>query len=269
MRIGWIGLGAIGTNMVRRARGAGHEVIAFARGEGLEAALAMGATASNDYRAVASGCDILALCLFSDAQVRSALFDEGTLAAMESGSVVVIHTTGSPALAREIGERAPEGVAVVDATFSGSPDTVLAGDLTVMIGGHQEAVERARPLIASYAKTIHHVGPLGNGQMAKLLNNLLFATNLRHAAALLGMAEAQGFPAADMVPILKGCSGDSFALGLFAQGGPGEMLRRSWPFVSKDVATVAAGAAEAGLDLAIFQPVMEFFANGPIVPPRQ
>jgi 3-hydroxyisobutyrate dehydrogenase-like beta-hydroxyacid dehydrogenase len=249
--------------MVHRALGAGHEMTVFARGKGLDEIIAAGARGFANYRTVAADCEILALCLFSDAQVRSVLFEEGALAAMQPSSILAIHTTGSPALAREIGERAPAGVAVIDATFSGGPHTVLAGELTAMVGGDPDAVKRARPLIASYARAIHSVGPLGNGQMVKLLNNLLFATNLRNTAALLEIAEAQGFAVADMVPILKGCSGDSFALNLFARGGPGETLARSWPFVSKDVATVAAGAAEAGLDLATFAPIIDFFAKTP------
>ncbi|MCE7797371.1 NAD(P)-dependent oxidoreductase [Sphingobium sufflavum] len=265
MRIGWIGLGAIGANMVLRALGAGLDMTVFARGAGLDAVRAAGAASVADHGALATASDILALCLFDDAQVRSVLFDDGALAAMVPGSILAIHTTGSPDLAREIGARAPAGVMVIDATFSGGPHTVLAGDLTAMVGGEADAVERARPLIASYASRIHHVGPLGHGQTIKLLNNLLFATNLKNAAALLEVAEGQGFAIADIVPILTGCSGDSYALNLFRSGVPVDAaLARSWPFVSKDVATVAASAAGAGIDLAAFAPTLAFFGkDGP------
>lgn len=264
MRIGWIGLGAIGTNMVLRALSAGHNVTVFSRGKGLEAVVAAGAASCNDYRALASQSDILVICLFDDAQVRSVLFSNHALEAMPPGSILAIHTTGSPDLAREIGAKAPAGVSVVDATFSGGPHTVLAGELTAMIGGEANAVERVTPLIASYANTIHHVGPLGHGQTIKLLNNLLFATNLRNAAAILDMAQSQGFAIADAVPILAGCSGDGYALNLFRSGVPvNAALARSWAFVSKDVATVAKSASDAGIDIATFAPTVAFFDGQP------
>ncbi|MFT3968513.1 MAG: NAD(P)-binding domain-containing protein, partial [Sphingobium sp.] len=148
MRIGWIGLGAIGTNMVRRALGAGHRLTVFARGKGLEEVIAEGAWTSGDYRALAAQSDVLAICLFNDIQVRSVLFEEGALASMRPGSVLAIHTTGSPGLAREIGALAPEGVEVMDATFSGGPHTVLAGELTAMVGGTAEAPQR-KPVMES------------------------------------------------------------------------------------------------------------------------
>lgn len=262
MRIGWIGLGAIGTNMVLRAMGQRQDVMVFFRGKGLNAVIAAGAATCDNYRALAAQSDILTLCLFDDAQVRSVLFDDGALAAMTPGSILAIHTTGSPDLAREVGEKAPAGVFVIDAAFSGGPHAVLAGELTAMIGGEASAVERVRPLIASYAHRIHHVGPLGHGQTIKLLNNLLFATNLKNAAALLEIAEGQGFTIADIVPILSACSGDSYALNLFRSGIPiDQALARSWAFVSKDVATVAASAKDAGLDLGSFAPTLDFFAK--------
>lgn len=262
MRIGWIGLGAIGTNMVLRALGAQNAVTVFARGKGLEAVLAAGAIRCDDYRTLARQSDILVLCLFDDAQLRSVLFDDLVLSTMPSGSVLVIHTTGSPDLAREIGASAPTGVSVVDATFSGGPHTVLAGELTAMIGGAADAVKQVTPLITSYASTIHHVGPLGHGQTIKLLNNLLFATNLKNAAALLELAETQGFAIADAVPILTGCSGDSYALNLFRSGVPIDAaLARSWAFVSKDVATVAKSASDTGIDIGAFAPTIDFFGK--------
>ncbi len=96
----------------------------------------------------------------------------------------------------------------------------------------------------------------------KPLNNLLFATNLKNAAAMLEIAEAQGFAIADAVPILTGCSGDSYALNLFRSGVPVDAaLARSWAFVSKDVATVAKSAADAGIAIDTFAPTIAFFTG--------
>jgi 3-hydroxyisobutyrate dehydrogenase-like beta-hydroxyacid dehydrogenase len=154
-------------------------------------------------------------------------------------------------------------VEVLDATFSGGPADVAAGRLTVMAGGSAQALETARPALAAYAGQIHHVGGLGLGQTLKLLNNLLFATNQMNAARMLQLAQAQGFDTAAVARVLQGCSGASFALGLFQRPAPlAAVLAGSRPYLEKDVATAAAAAADAGLDLAAFAATLEFFRPG-------
>lgn len=262
MQVGWIGLGAIGANMVLRACDAGHDITAFARGKGLSAVEAKGARLSDDYRALAAGSDIVVLCLFDDNQVRSVLFGEGALAAVRPGSILVNHTTGSPELAREICEKAPAGVAVLDATFSGGPDSVLAGELTVMVGGNAASVERVRPLLASYARAIFQFGSVGSGQTIKLLNNLLFATNLKNAAELLKIAASQGFDQSEVAKVIQSCSGGSSAMRSFCSGASLEAtLARIWPYVEKDVATVASSAASNGIDIGAFHETVAYFKD--------
>lgn len=260
MRIGWIGLGAIGTGMARRALAAGLAVTAYARGAGLAEIAAAGAATSDDYAALAAAADVLGICVFHDRQVREVLFDGGALAALRPGSVVALHTTGSPELAREIGARAPADVAVLDATFSGGPGEVAAGALTLMVGGEAAALERARPLLALYADRIHHVGPLGQGQTMKLLNNLLFAANLKHAADILRVADQQGLDTTACAAILQDCSGASFASARFRNAPVEPMLAAVRPYLEKDVATALASARDAGIDTAPFAAVAAFFA---------
>ena len=246
--------------MVTQALQAGHEVTVFARGQGLDTAKAAGATPCSDYKTLVTGCDVLGLCLFSDAQLRSVLLDEGALAAMRPGSILAIHTTGAPDVAREIGAKAPTDVAVLDATFSGGPANVLAGDLTLMIGGEANAIERARPLFQCYAKEMFHLGPLGHGQMMKLLNNLLFAANLRSAAELLKVAEAQGFVTQEVAKVIQACSGASYAMRSFQNNASvADALSRSRPYLEKDVATVASSAANMGIDIGAFAQTVEYF----------
>ncbi len=259
MRIGWIGLGGIGTQMVLRALGAGHEVTAYARGKGLAEVEAAGAIASADYAAVARDKDVVAFCLFSDAQMRDVLFDGGALAAMSPGTVIAIHTTGSPDLARELQQRAPVGVHVIDATFSGGPADTAAGALTLMIGGETEAIDRARPLLETYGNRIHHVGALGEGQVVKLLNNLLFAANLQNAAEILRMAEQQGIDTAAAACVFQDCSGGSYASALFKAAPIEAMLEVSRPYLAKDVKVALAGAMAAGMDVSPFRSTAAYF----------
>jgi 3-hydroxyisobutyrate dehydrogenase-like beta-hydroxyacid dehydrogenase len=247
MRIGWIGLGAIGTQMAKRVLAAGHSVTVYARGSGLAELEAAGAQVSQDYKALASGCDLLGLCLFSDAQVREVLFDEGTLAALPAGSILMNHTTGSPDLAREIAERAPAGADVLDATFSGGPREVEVGTLTVMTGGTAEVVESAAPVLQSYASSIHHVGEVGQAQRLKLLNNLLFATNVMNAAETLALAERHGFDASVVGKVLQECSAASFGLKLFDKPvPPSAVLAALRPYLAKDVGTAIESLNEGG-----------------------
>jgi 3-hydroxyisobutyrate dehydrogenase len=260
MRIGWVGLGGIGTNMVLQALKAGHEVVVYGRGKGLAEVQAAGASVASDYAAVAAQADALGLCVFSDAQLREVLFDGGALAALKPGAVVVIHTTGAPDQAREIAARAPQGVAVLDATFSGGPAQVLERALTLMVGGEAEALDRVRPLVETYAGKIHHVGELGRGQVIKLLNNLIFAANVQHAAEMLKLAEGQGFDSWQAARIIQDCSGASFAMGMFQAQAPAErMLAAVGPYLEKDVATAAASAASSGIDFAAFASTADYF----------
>ena len=260
MKVGWIGLGEIGAGMVVRALAAGHEVTAFARGAGLPKAQAAGALTSSDYKALAAASEVLGICVFSDAQLADVLFEQGALAALKPGAVLAIHTTGSPKLAQEIGARAPDGVGVLDATFSGGPAEVEKGDLTLMVGGSVEALERARPVLATYCARIHHVGGLGQGQTIKLLNNLLFSANLHLASEALRMAEQQGFKPWEAARIIQQCSGRSMAMGLFEREAPVEaMLGSVRPYMEKDVTTAAKSAAEAGFDLSAFASTVDFF----------
>jgi 3-hydroxyisobutyrate dehydrogenase-like beta-hydroxyacid dehydrogenase len=260
VRIGWIGLGMIGTQMARRLLAAGHSLSVYPRGSGLSEIVEAGAGQCPAYATLAANSEVLILCLFNDAQVRAVLLDGGALAALQPGSILAIHTTGSPALAREIAALAPAGVDILDATFSGGPGEAAAGTLTMMVGGEAAAVARAEPVFAAYASNIHAVGEVGNAQVLKLLNNLLFATNLMNAAQTLILAEHQGFDASTFARIGQTSSGASFALARFTDGSSVEqMLERVRPYLEKDVATAIEAADDLGLDMTAFERTAAFF----------
>ena len=263
MDIGWVGLGSIGTAMVMRLRASGQSVSVYPRGDGVAAVAAAGATRRDDYVALARGSDVLVVCVYTDTQVREVLFDAGALAALRPASTLVIHTTGAPALAREIGARAPAGVAVLDATFSGGTADIEAGRLTIMAGGEAAALDRALPVLQAYAREVHHVGPLGHGQTVKLLNNLLFATNLMNAVELLRLAGAvEGLEPSIVASVLQSCSGASYAMTLLRSAGALETtVRAARPYLEKDVATVVTTAHEAGLDISHFAGTADYFRS--------
>jgi len=262
LKIGWIGLGAIGTQMVLRLLAEGNALSVFPRGAGLTQVCEAGASAQADYAKLASGSDLLVACVYDDAQVRSVLLESGALAAMRPGSILAVHTTGSPALMRQLGALAPAGVQVIDATFSGGPADAGAGKLTLMVGGDEAALERVRGAFECYSTRIFHVGQLGHAQLVKLMNNLLLATNMMNAVQLLSMAEGLGFETTTVAQVIQASSGASFAMRLFERQPVGTMLEASRPYLVKDVAVALAAAEESGIDVGAFAATAAYFAAG-------
>jgi 3-hydroxyisobutyrate dehydrogenase len=261
MKVGWVGLGSIGAEMVKRLLGAGRAVTVYPRGGGLADVSARGAEQQADYARLARDSELLVLCVYDDDQVRNVLLENGALAAMLPGSVLALHTTGSPGLMRELGEKAPQGVQVLDVTFSGGPANVEAGDLTLMVGGDADTLEKTRDIFETYASRVYRVGSLGQGQVVKLMNNLLFATNLMNAVELLKIAENQDFETTNMAQIIQASSGASYAMRLFENQPVSRMLEAARHYLEKDVAVALAAAAEAGLDVSAFAATAAYFAK--------
>jgi 3-hydroxyisobutyrate dehydrogenase-like beta-hydroxyacid dehydrogenase len=171
------------------------------------------------------------------------------LAGLASGGIVAIHSTVHPDTCREVAEKAAaQGVSVVDAPVSGGGPAVEQGKLVVMVGGEDEVVERCRPVFATYADPIVHLGPLGGGQVTKILNNLLFTANLGSAISTLELGESLGLDGSRLAEVLNGGSATSKALGSIAVfGGTLEGLAPiAGALLQKDVrhaASLAAGAS--------------------------
>lgn len=251
MRIGWIGLGAMGLGMARCAARAGHEVVAHTRGRPEHQALvADGGRLSTDLDEVAAPAEILCVNLFNDDQVRSVLYDDGVLAKLRPGAILVVHTTGAPDLSRRLQADAPAGVEVVDGAFSGSPQQAAEGALTLMVGASDTAWPRVEALFSAYGEFVRRVGPLGAGMQLKLLNNLLFAAHVRLAADAYRIAIDEGLAATTVAEVLARSSGASRALALLgARPGAPDDLSTMRKYVEKDVETALRIAEAAGLDL--------------------
>jgi 3-hydroxyisobutyrate dehydrogenase-like beta-hydroxyacid dehydrogenase len=204
------------------------------------------------------------ICLFSDAQVQDlALGPNGILQAMRPGSVLVIHTTSSPSLARALAAAgARNGVAVVDAPVSGTAEDIAAGQVTVMLGGGEADVDRVRRVVAAYGDPVLHLGPLGSAQAVKLINNALFAAHVQLAGEAARIAAGFGADMATVAAAIQQSSGASYAMDVvLAMGSIERTTALAGPFLRKDIDTVSAVASELDIDLGELGHVL---AHGPL-----
>ena len=222
MRVGFIGLGSQGAPMARRIVEGGYELTLWARRPATHEPYAdTAAKTAGSPAELAAASDLVCLCVVGDDDVREVINGgEGVLAGLASGGIVAIHSTVHPDTCREIAKSAAEqGVSVIDAPVSGGARAVAEGCLLVMVGGEDEVVERCRPVFATYADPIVHLGPLGSGQVTKILNNLLFTANLGSAVSTLELGESLGIDRNRLGEVLTGGSATSKALGSIAAFG--------------------------------------------------
>ena len=254
MRVGFIGAGRMGRPMVDRLVAAGHEVRVLGRTEDQRAELET-AGAHPVATSAAAGRDaaVVCVCVFSDEQVRQVCLDSGLLEAMPPGSALVLHTTGSPRTAQAIADKAaPRGIGVVDSPVSGGPHDIAAGHVTLLVGGANEDVDRARPVLSAYGDPVLHVGPLGAGQGVKLVNNAVFAANIGLLAQAAKLAAEFGVEESVLLSALPHGSSASFALSAVARresvAAFAEAVRE---FLAKDVVLVRHVAADQGATLGV------------------
>jgi 3-hydroxyisobutyrate dehydrogenase-like beta-hydroxyacid dehydrogenase len=244
--------------MVRRLVEAGHQVHAVGRdAEKRDAVAELGAIAVPTAAEAVRDAEVTIVCVFTDDQVRE-LCPE-LIEAMHPGSVLVLHTTGSPSTAEALAQRgAARGVGVVDAPVSGGPHDIAAGTVTVFAGGDEDAVARARSVLECYADPVLHVGPIGSGQRVKLVNNTLFAAQIGLVAEGVRLGGQLGVDEATLLTALTHGSAGSRALsGIAATGSADAFIARVGEFIGKDVAVVRRTVAELGSDLRPFDDLLE------------
>lgn len=189
--VAFVGLGTMGYPMAGHLQKAGHEVCVFNRTKAKAEAWKeefQGKTADTP-RDAALGAQFVFLCVGNDDDVRSVVYGEnGVLAGMALGSILVDHTTTSAVLAREISEKCAEkGVSFVDAPVTGGESGAKQGSLSVLCGGDDLTVNLIRPIVSAYASSITRIGPVGHGQLAKMVNQICIA------GCVQGLAEALAF----------------------------------------------------------------------------
>jgi 3-hydroxyisobutyrate dehydrogenase-like beta-hydroxyacid dehydrogenase len=175
---------------------------------------------------------------------------------MAPGAVLVIHTTGSPRTAQAVAARCP-AIDVVDAPDSGGPHDIAGGTLTLFVGGSDDAVARARPVLEAYGDPILHVGRLGAGQAVKLVNNALFAAQIGLLRQAVALGDRFGVDEENLLSSITHGSGASRVGEFIAmRGSVAAFVDDTAEFIGKDVEVVRKIAAELGSDLGLLDDVI-------------
>ncbi len=210
-KVAFIGLGVMGFLMAGHLARAGHSVTVFNRtGSRARSWVAEhGGEPGETPATAAAGASIVFCCVGNDDDLRAVtLGDEGAFAGMSAGSVFVDHTTTSARVARELSSVAESsGIAYVDAPVSGGQAGAENGQLTVMMGGSEEAVARVGPVIECYARMQARLGDVGSGQLAKMVNQICLAGTIQGLAEGIHFAKRAGLdPGAVIEVISKGAA---------------------------------------------------------------
>lgn len=260
MRIALIGAGRMGGPILDRLIGAGYHVTVLLRrpekefpssSEGLESSTSLPETVSK--------ADVVICAVLSDAQVRSVcLGRDGAIAAMKPGAALIQHTTCDPGTLRLIEEEArARDVRVLDAALSGGPHDIALGRLTLWVAGDAKDLDELRPVLQTYASPIQFVGPLGNGQRIKLVNNALFVAHLALAVDAVRLTGELGLDESEALTALQMGSGASRALNVLGSSGSVDALAGGIErLMAKDMTSFRQAALSEGVELGLIGDVL-------------
>jgi len=255
MRIGFLGTGLMGAPMVRCLAGAGFALRVWNRSADKARALAQdGIGVAGAAADVADGADVVVCMVSSDAVCREVLLgDDGVLAAMAPGSVLIVMSSIAVATARDLAAAAADcGVGWLDAPVSGGVAGAEAGRLAIMVGGEEDVFARMGDVLAAMGRPVR-IGPVGTGALAKLANQMIVAGTIALIAEALVLAERGGADPLRVRDALAGGFADSIIFqrqglrmieGDFVPGGPAK-------YQIKDSGAALDLAGELGLDLPV------------------
>ncbi|MEZ5757788.1 MAG: NAD(P)-dependent oxidoreductase [Emcibacteraceae bacterium] len=207
MKLSFIGLGVMGYPMAGHLQKAGHDVCVYNRTtkKAENWTKKYGGNFAPTPREAVKGAEIVFVCVGNDDDVRSVIYGkDGALAGMAPETKLVDHTTTSAELARELGKACREkNIAFLDAPVSGGQAGAENGALTVMIGGEEEAFQKIDPIIKCYAKKSRLLGPIGSGQLAKMVNQICIAGVVQGLSEALNFAMKTGLNANDVVDVIS------------------------------------------------------------------
>ena len=252
--VGFIGLGIMGRGMARNLLKAGFDVRVWNRtASRMDELAAEGARPTKDPADLAAQCDLIFICVSDTPDVEAVIAGDnprGVLHGLRPGALVVDMSTISPHTTRALAAKlAEKGAHMLDAPVSGGSEGAAKGTLSIMVGGAAEDVARARPAFEAMGKTITHARGPGDGQMVKLVNQILVVGNALAMSEALLFAQAGGLDLRKTLDAVKPGAAGSWML---ANRGP-QILERDWrpgftiDLQQKDVRLVLDAADQLGV----------------------
>ena len=264
MRVGFIGLGAMGSHMARNLHRAGMLAGVWNRTPEKARALAaeLGTTAPDSPAQLAAAAEAIVLCVSADQDVLDVV--NALAPGIKAGALVMDCSTVSSETARKSAQiLATRQAEFLDCPVSGGVEGARDATLAVMVGGTEGAFERARPVLAALGKTITHFGPTGSGQAAKATNQIMCAGIIEAVSEAMAFAKAQGLPLDRVVDTLGKGAGSSW---YFVHRAP-NMVRGAYPagfrvrLHAKDLGICRDMAARFGVTLPVVERMLDEYAE--------
>jgi 3-hydroxyisobutyrate dehydrogenase-like beta-hydroxyacid dehydrogenase len=216
-KVAFLGLGVMGYPMAGHLlKKGGHEVTVYNRSAAKAQAWVKeyGGKAAATPKEAAQGCDFVMMCVGNDDDVRSVVLgDQGALAGMKKGAILVDHTTASAIVAREVHAKAKSlGIGFVDAPVSGGQAGAVNGQLGIMCGGEQADFDKAKPVIDVYAKLASLIGAPGAGQLTKMVNQIIVAGVVQAISEGLNFSKRAGLDSEKVVGVISKGAANSWQL---------------------------------------------------------
>jgi 3-hydroxyisobutyrate dehydrogenase-like beta-hydroxyacid dehydrogenase len=265
--IGFVGLGIMGAGMVKNLAAKGHNVRIWNRTVSKAEALAkeLGIQHVSTLKELGEGATVLMLCVTNTADVEQVLFgQDGAASGLKTGSLVIDCSTISPKATEEIGAKLKErGIVFVDAPVSGGSEGAAQGTLSIMAGGSEADFARALPILQAIGTRITHMGPVGKGQVTKLVNQILVVVNMLAVSEALIFGHAAGLDLKKAVTAVESGAGGSWMLSKRAP----QVLDDYWQpgfmvdLQQKDLDLVLEYARELGVPLLATGMISQLYAR--------
>ena len=267
MRIAFVGLGVMGYPMAGHLQAAGHDVTVYNRTTSKAETWCerYGGNFAATPAAAAGNAEIVFSCVGNDDDVRQVILeDNGVLQGIPDGGLIIDHTTASAVVAREVSEAARDrNLGFLDAPLSGGQAGAENGQLTIMVGGDKATFSRAKPVMDSYAKAIALIGPVGSGQLTKMVNQICAAGVLQGLSEGLHFAQRAGLDIGKVIGAISKGAAQSWQM----ENRWKTMINNEFEFgfavewMRKDLKIALEAAAGNGASLEMTRLIDEFYAE--------
>ena len=262
--VGFIGLGQMGKWMALNLIHKGFPLLVYdLRKEAMEDLVKHGARAAENLSEIANQCTCIILSLPDTSVVESVLFGKGGLKPeLKAGHTIIDCGTTHPLFTRQTSALLKkEGIVFIDAPVSGMESRAKEGTLTIMVGGEEDTYLKIHPLLEAMAKTIVYMGASGNGQLAKMTNNVLFNISCAAMAEILPMATKMGLDPEKICSVVRTGTGQSYGFDFFSPLVLDDNFTPGYPMKSayKDMATVMEISNEYQIPLPVTSATMQTY----------